>query len=307
MPRYRHRTKASTHRAVRKFIRGSRRILSMIEDRVEGSPDSSQDWIEGHRDGVLRSASYNMVTSESEEYYSDQYLAFLGAMTSAPMSILDLGTGQGRIACKLGSLFPSARLLGYDLSAEAIAFANQEKARRSITNIEFEVGDIKEVLASTDSATYDLVVFTEVALFLDDLDEQLKQMSRVLRPGGYLAASFRSTYFNALLKTKAEAFSDLERIVASNSGILWESSGIRFNWHSSKEISEMLAAAEMRVELLAGIGVLSGIRGDPHYSFARPESLDRSRRETLMAVECQLGLQVPDAGRYIFVLARRDY
>jgi len=254
---------------------------------------------------VIASTSYNMVTSAGENYYREQYLTLASEIEMSPQSILDLGTGHGRIALDLAKMYPLAHVFGSDLSETAIAFAKEESRRLDITNVSFSVADIASVLSQTPTASIDLIVFTEVALYLENLETQLAQMAESLRKGGFLMASFRSTYFNALLTAKRGAFQDAERIARNNQGRLFAGSNVVFNWHSSAQILDLLHSLGLVVRLVSGIGVLSGIPGDPHSSFARPWALSDKEAQSLMQAEIALGKQVPDAGRYIFVVAER--
>jgi len=69
-------------------------------------------------------------------------------------SILDLCTGSGCIALALQNKFPNAKVRGLDLSADAIALA-QENALQTKLEVEFEVADVLHWKPST---VFDLIV-----------------------------------------------------------------------------------------------------------------------------------------------------
>jgi hypothetical protein len=56
---------------------------------------------------------------------------------------------------------------------------------------------------------------------------------------------------------------------------------------------------------LCGIGVCSGIPGDPHDHIVQPSQLDSGEKDHLMRLELELGRSVPDAGRYMLTVARK--
>ena len=62
---------------------------------------------------------------------------------------------------------------------------------------------------------------------------------------------------------------------------------------------------DLEVLRTAGIGVCSGITGDPHALITRPGILSPNAKPYLMTAELELGTVAPDAGRYILTVARR--
>jgi release factor glutamine methyltransferase len=65
-----------------------------------------------------------------------------GASQSSALRVLDFGTGSGCIAMALAVKCPSAKIVGTDISAEALALAGQNAARQNVADrIEFLQGD----------------------------------------------------------------------------------------------------------------------------------------------------------------------
>lgn len=58
--------------------------------------------------------------------------------------VLDLGCGSGRVLNRLAALFPSSRFAGLDLSPEAVEAARAEAIAAGLTNVTFEVRDLKD-------------------------------------------------------------------------------------------------------------------------------------------------------------------
>ena len=54
-----------------------------------------------------------------------------------------------------------------------------------------------------------------------------------------------------------------------------------------------------------GIGIVSGIPGDPLETIATPSRLTPEAREQLLEVETACGAAFPDDGRYLLALARK--
>lgn len=117
--------------------------------------------------------------------------------------------------------------------------------------------------------------------------------------------SFRSRYFNALMLTRARSFDKFDLLTSYSDGRIFDSSTV-FSWQSSSEVRDILVE-EHGLDLLhlSGIGVCSGIPGDPHDVICRPSQLDNRQQQELTQMETLLGLSVPDAGRYMLAIARK--
>jgi ubiquinone/menaquinone biosynthesis C-methylase UbiE len=97
-------------------------------------------------------------------------------------SILDLGTGTGRI---LEMFAPEIeRGLGIDLNREMLAFARSRLDHAGIRNCSVRQGDIFDLAVPRDS--FDVVVIHQVLHFLDDGARAIREATRVLRPQGRL-------------------------------------------------------------------------------------------------------------------------
>lgn len=110
---------------------------------------------------------------------------FWRLVTGEPLAratVLDVGTGRGRIALALAPL--ARRVVGVDRDAEAIAEATQRAEAAGLANVEFIVADAEKV------ELRDLVdgarpsVITAHLYFADALVERA---ARILEPGGVLA------------------------------------------------------------------------------------------------------------------------
>ncbi|WP_281690158.1 class I SAM-dependent methyltransferase [Pseudonocardia thermophila] len=64
---------------------------------------------------------------------------------AAGARVADIGCGTGHALCLLGAAFPHSTFVGYDLSADAIARAEQEAADGGLANVRFAVADVAEL------------------------------------------------------------------------------------------------------------------------------------------------------------------
>ena len=109
--------------------------------------------------------------------------AICGALADAPMrSLLDLGTGTGRMLELFGPTIE--RGLGLDLSLDMLAIARARLDRAGLKQCSVRQGDIYDLALPKDS--FDVVIIHQVLHFLDDGARAINEAARVLRPAGRL-------------------------------------------------------------------------------------------------------------------------
>jgi SAM-dependent methyltransferase len=99
-------------------------------------------------------------------------------------SVLDIGSGTGALAFAVADSVPSTRVTGVDPSSAYVAYA-QERARDD--RVRFVVGDA-QALHFADRG-FDRVLSLLVINFIPDRTKALREMMRVTRPGGIVAAA----------------------------------------------------------------------------------------------------------------------
>jgi len=110
-------------------------------------------------------------------------LAIRTALADKPIrSLLDLGTGTGRMLELFGA--DIERGLGLDLSLDMLALARARLDRAGLKHCSVRHGNIYDLALSRDS--FDVVIIHQVLHFLDDSARAIAEAARVLRPGGRL-------------------------------------------------------------------------------------------------------------------------
>lgn len=104
----------------------------------------------------------------------------------AGRKVLEIGCGRGGFACWLARQ-PSApaEVVGCDFSPVAVEMAGRFAASLGIKNTRFEVADIQKLDQFPD-ATFDTVFSTETIEHVPDPPLAVRQLARVLKPGGRL-------------------------------------------------------------------------------------------------------------------------
>lgn len=93
-------------------------------------------------------------------------------------TVLDIGCGQGLQLAAVQKLRPGAKLYGMDISPKLVSLAQKNVPGGTIA-----VGDADEL--AYEDGMFDTVLMTEVLEHLGDPVLALKQVHRVLKPGGF--------------------------------------------------------------------------------------------------------------------------
>lgn len=105
------------------------------------------------------------------------------AMVERGMSILDVACGTGEPAISLATLLRgTGEVVGVDISSAPLEIARRRAEQRGLTNVRFEQADAH--LLPFESDSFDRVTSRLGIMFFADLPNALRQMHRVLKPGG---------------------------------------------------------------------------------------------------------------------------
>jgi len=124
----------------------------------------------GHHASVLRSHRWR--TAQNSAGY------LLGRL-SPGLDLLDVGCGPGTITGDLAAMVAPGRVVGVDAAEDVVAAA---RAGAHPVNVSFEVADAYAL--PFDDASFDVVHAHQVLQHLADPVAVLREMHRVLRPGG---------------------------------------------------------------------------------------------------------------------------
>ena len=103
-----------------------------------------------------------------------------------PEKVIDLATGSGDVAFKLrDELGPEVSIKGLDFCEPMLEEARRKKMKRSsYADLEFAFGDCMAIPLLDDSV--DTVILSFGLRNLEDRQKGLKEILRILRPGGHL-------------------------------------------------------------------------------------------------------------------------
>lgn len=257
---------------------------------------------------IVASTKYNMNEEPNELYYLEQYFhqieKFLPLInTSQGINILDLGCGQGRFIQRYLQIYPQANITGIDISEEAIEYNKKQFIKNN--KVGFKVGNYSEILDSFPDKSFEIVNFTEVSFFYPEWKNDFPRILSKLKTNGQIIFSTRSTYFNVMSQIAVGNFRDALRISESSEGNISITDPLRFSWNKSQELIEFFEDHKTKILSISGVGVCSGIEGDPLSKIATPNSLTINDREILCKIENSFSTLIPDNGRYILVIANK--
>ncbi|MGH2554002.1 MAG: arsenite methyltransferase [Chitinophagaceae bacterium] len=103
-------------------------------------------------------------------------------------TVIDLGSGAGNdafIARKITG--EGGRVIGVDITPSMIDLANKNVAKLGYNNVEFRLGDIDDMPVKDNVA--DVIVSNCVLNLVPDKEKVIKEIYRVLKPGGHFSIS----------------------------------------------------------------------------------------------------------------------
>jgi ubiquinone/menaquinone biosynthesis C-methylase UbiE/chorismate mutase len=120
-------------------------------------------------------------------YERDRLAAFADTIGDRDLA-LDLGCGTGHASLLLGARFRS--VIGFDVSPHMCAYAGRNAERSGSANVEFVCRDVETGLPFDDASVALVNMNYGVASDFLDFPALLKEVHRVLRPGGGVFLSF---------------------------------------------------------------------------------------------------------------------
>lgn len=107
------------------------------------------------------------------------------ATTGIGWDVLDLGCGTGLLGVEIGAQARS--LVGVDLSAGMLA-----KARETGRYSRLETAELVAMMRGEPASSYDVVTAADVFVYVGRLDDAVREIARILRPGGHAAFTVES-------------------------------------------------------------------------------------------------------------------
>lgn len=131
----------------------------------------------GHHASVLKSHTWRTV--ENSASYLIPYL-------TPGSSLLDIGSGPGTITMDFAERLAPGRVIGVDAASDVVQKAAADAEPLGLDNLSFESGDAYALRFEDDA--FDIAHAHQVLQHVGDPVAMLREMGRVTRPGGVVAA-----------------------------------------------------------------------------------------------------------------------
>lgn len=115
---------------------------------------------------------------------ADTHAAFLLPHVRSCMSLLDCGCGPGTITSGLAEAASPGEVIGIDLEESQLQLARENATKRGLSNLSFESCSVYEL--PYQDARFDVVFSNAMLEHMQDPMAVLKEMYRVLKPGGLI-------------------------------------------------------------------------------------------------------------------------
>ena len=115
---------------------------------------------------------------------AEEAAAFLLPELRPGMRLLDVGCGPGSITRGLAERVAPGEVIGIDLSRETLAAARDEAVARGVTNLRYEEASVYQLPYA--DASFDVAYAHQVFQHLKEPAAALREILRVLRPGGLI-------------------------------------------------------------------------------------------------------------------------
>jgi ubiquinone/menaquinone biosynthesis C-methylase UbiE len=128
---------------------------------------------------------------QAQQNLTDYCISLLRSIRNK--DVLEIGCGNGVQALYINEKYCPLNITGIDFNVSNIEIANSEKVRTKMENVQFLVDDAQN-LTKISSNSMDVILNIESAFHYPDKSAFLKEVCRVLKPGGqYLIADILST------------------------------------------------------------------------------------------------------------------
>ncbi len=191
---------------------------------------SDDIYVHGHHESVLRSHTWR--TIENSAKYLEPYL-------TPENTLLDVGCGPGTITLDFAEKLTTGTVIGIDSSEDIITKALEGVSPSGEKNCSFKVGDAYNLDFGDNS--FDIVHAHQLLQHLQDPIAALREMHRVVRPGGIVA--IRDADYGGMIwspsNPKLNEWMDLYQNMTKKNNVEANAGRFLFSWASQIDFTSI--------------------------------------------------------------------
>lgn len=181
---------------------------------------------------------------------AERELDFLLPHLAPGKDLIDCGCGPGSITLGLAQAVNPGAIVGIDIEPRQLEVASAAAASRGIGNARFEEASIYEIPAR--DASFDVAVAHFVIEHVSDRPRALREMRRVLRPGG--VAAIKDPYYPAFVfRPRTAEVALFEELMGK-----WQKHNHASTTYAVDLRSHLLAAGFSRTQASGGMEQVAG-------------------------------------------------
>ncbi len=142
------------------------------------------DYVKNMPDGGIQHALNKPFSDPHCANYLMEFGAVMALLPPAPGRLLDLGCGTGWTSCFLAK--HGYQVTGQDIAPDMIHYANVNRDREQLENLNFIVSDYEEMTFTNE---FDGAVFFDALHHAEDEVQAIQRVYQALKPGGICVAS----------------------------------------------------------------------------------------------------------------------
>ncbi len=263
---------------------------------------------------VSSTIDHDMYGHPDERYFRECYLhwifrtldEFLPSGEKIRPCLLDIGCGQGRLTIPTAKKYDQVVSTGIDLSEPAITQAREYAKTEEVENrCLFENSEALQWTMALEPETQDVIFLNEVIFYARDYLSLIEEAFRILKPGGLAFISFRSRYFNLAHAVNNGWFDKIDSLTQTNQGKVF-GNDLTFSWHDCEDAEKILFENGFSIKKSVGIGIFSGLPGDPMAKWCEPSELSDQDQNKLFELEISVAEKFKNNGRYILFVASKN-
>jgi ubiquinone/menaquinone biosynthesis C-methylase UbiE len=204
--------------------------------------------------------------------------------------VLDVACGTGNAALAVAQRLPRGRVTALDFSSGMLDQARRKAALLKLANVEFLERDMQD--PGFGEAAFDAAVCAFGIFFVTDMDNQLKRIASLVKPGGsVMISNFRENYFSPMKELFFDRIASYGvpippqqwRSIAHEAGCrrLFETAGLTDVRIEERNVGYYLEGAEEWWSIVWNAGLRRMV------TQLSPDNLERFRREHLQEVDAQ--------------------